>query len=385
MDPQRAPRAPDRGERAEATRQLSLFGRSPAAIAKRLGTSREEVDAALVVAEAPKVLEALAAAPAMDLLAAAKLAEFADDEDVFADLSETASEEPESLDHELAWARQNRAVKVARAERIAELEASGVRVDVDDAGGSLWDLSATPATVSSTPSALTVEEHATCPYRAVHVSARWGGGEVEVTVGERCMDWEAAGHHKRYDRPQADPAEKSAERKNTLKQNAAADAAQEVRRRFISDHLLWERDPKGRMTKVRDGTVQHVAAVVAQSSTGLDYEARTLLDEWERGKTLPPPGSSRVAAERSLLRRVLAIGESTLPRTFWRSHHYAGNYSMAGGAPVAVQHLRQLETWGYGLAPVEREYLQAWDDAVTKYRETEAKRAAERDAEAVTP
>jgi hypothetical protein len=85
---------------------------------------------------------------------------------------------------------------------------------------------------------------------------------------------------------------------------------------------------------------------------------------------------------------VLAAGESYIARDFWRqvpqAYYYAGN----AVGPLAVQHLRQLEAWGYGLAPIEREYLAAWDAAVTKHNEAEARRAAERaerDAETVTP
>ena len=378
-------------ERAAAVEQLALFGRSTSAIAKKLGASEVDVIAGLAVAKTPKVLQALEAEPAMDLLTAAKLAEFADDEELFEELAETATEEPDALDHEMEWARQKRAVRDAKAARAAELEAEGVHVVADDGGQPMHVLSATPPSGQVAPPQLTDEEHATCPHRAVRVSARWEQPDPLVFVHELCMDYEAAGHHKRYERPLPEPedaAAKSAERKRVLSQNAASDAAQEVRRRFIIDHLLWERDPKGRMAKVPDGAVQHIAAVIEAAPGSVSgYESGNLLSEWTKGKTPPPPGSSRPVAERALLRRVLAAGEASLVRDFWRQLPQVYYYTGIGAVPVPVRHLRQLETWGYGLAPIEREYLQAWDTAVTERAEAEAKRAAERaerDAKAVT-
>ena len=394
-------------ERAAAVEQLSLFGRSPAAIAKKLGATREEVDAALVVAEAPQMLQALGAEPTLDLVTAAKLAEFADDAEALEELAEAAKDAPDYFEHALQRARQNRAVEQARAAKVAELEADGVRVvtmvdgDASGIGTKVSELSASPY-VDTQPPALTAEEHATCPHRAFLVQAWWWNGlntkEPTTDVEERCLDREAAGHHLRFVKEgsaadldeEAAAAAKSAERKHVRDQNAASDAAQEVRRRFIVDQLLWERDPKGRMTKVPDGAVQHVAAVIEANAAAVSgYEAGNLLSEWAKGKTTPPPGSSRPVAERALLRRVLAAGEACLPRDFWRQ--VPKPYFYDDGAPVTVQHLRQLEAWGYGLAPVEREYLTAWDAAVTaraEAREAEAARAAgraERDAETVTP
>lgn len=373
-------------ERAAAVEQLALFGRSPATIAKKLGASQADVDAALAVAKAPKVLEAIATEPAVDLVTAAKLVEFADDEELLEELTVEAVDDPEGLEHTLERVRRNRNAAAARAEKVAELEAQGQRVlplDKARTGDALTDLSATARVDGSVPAALTPEEHADCPHRAFAVETyhhSYPGKGIEVSVTERCTDSKAAGHHLRWTTVDTTAAEtKAAERKHTTEQNAASDAAQEIRRRFITDHLLWERDAKGRMMKVPAGAVEHVAAVVAQVGMGYSYDARTLLSEWERGKTLPAPGSSRSAAERALLRRVLATGEASLPRDFWRSNHYVGSY-MPDGAPVGVLHLRRLQAWGYGLAPVEREYLEAWDAAVVEHNEHEARRAAERAA-----
>lgn len=380
-----------KAEEVAAVKRLSLFGRSPASIQKRLGASREEVDAALVVAEAPKVMEALAAQPNMDLVTAAKLAEFADDEETFADLAEAAADGPDDFEHTLELARRARAAEQARAEKVAELEAQGSRIVTDKEakkGKRLNDLSATPPT-GHVPAALTAEDHADCPHRAFTVDAyhrSWNNQGLTVSVDEVCLDRKAAGHYLRFDSSgsadlddEAVAAAKSAEVKRVRDQNMASDAAQEVRRRFIADELLWDRDPKGRMAKVPDGAVQHVAVMIGRLGAGTGYETRTLLDEWEKGKALPAPGSSRSAAERALLRRVLATGEAYLPRDLWRTKHYVGQH-MPDGAPVGVLHLRQLEAWGYGLAPIEREYLENWATGVAEWHEAEAKRTAERAA-----
>lgn len=364
-------------ERVAAVEQLALFGRSPAAIAKKLGTSEAEVDAARALAKAPTVL---ATAPTMDLVTAAKLTEFADDEALVDELAVASQDEPDYFEHRLEKARQDRAVEQARADRVAQLREAGVAVADPGAGSFLARLSATPSDGNTAAPAITPEEHADCPHRAMRVDAFWNQG-VYVDVDELCLDREAAGHFDRFDYSagvdaEAAAAAKSAERKHTIAQNAATDAAQEVRRRFITDHLLWERDPKGRMTKVPDGVVQHVAVVIAMSGTGQDFEVGNLLREWEDGKTIPLPGSSRPAAERALLRRVLANGEVALPRSFWRSNHWVGHY-MPHGAPLGVLHLRQLAAWGYGLAPIEQEYLEGWDAAVVDHHERQAKLAAE--------
>lgn len=387
-------------ERAAAVGQLSLFGRSPAAIAKKLGTTREEVDAALVVAEAPKMLEVVAAEPELDLVTAAKLAEFADDADVLEELTACALDDPGDLEHEMQLHRQDRAVAKAEADLRAQLNAAGVRLVASADGRAIGGLAAVSNDEhGGMAPPLTPEQHAECAHRAVWLNAYWAAGGPDVAQNEVCMDPEAAGHHFRFRSPssttteevdeEALAAQKSAERRHVIAQNAASDAAQEVRRRFITDHLLWERDPRGRMTKVPEGAVQHIAAMIEAAPNSVSgYEAGNLLSEWAKGKTTPPPGSSRPVAERALLRRVLAAGEASLLRDFWRQVPQAYYYAGIGAGPLAVKHLRQLETWGYGLAPVEREYLAAWDAAVTKHNEAEARRAterAERDAEVVTP
>lgn len=370
-------RAPlTKAERAAAVEQLSLFGRSPAAIAKKLGASRAEVDAALVVAEAPQVLEIVAAKPDLDLLTAARLVEFADDAEILEELTETALEDPGDLEHEMQLHRQGRAVATAKADAEARLTQAGVRLVAAADGYGLGSLAAVSNEEhGGMAPALTPEQHKDCPHRAVWLNVYWSAGAPEVDQNEVCLDAEAAGHHFRFRSPRSGPAEKvdeeaaaaakSAERRHVIAQNAASDAAQEVRRRYISDHLLWERDPRGRMSKVPDGAVQHIAAMIEAAPGSVSgYEASNLLREWTKGKTTPPPGSSRTIAERALLRRVLAAGEESLVRDFWRQ--VPKPFYHSSGAPISVQHLRQLEKWGYGLAPIEREYLEAWDAAVAE-------------------
>jgi hypothetical protein len=123
-----------------------------------------------------------------------------------------------------------------------------------------------------------------------------------------------------------------------------------VRERFIREDLIARK-------KLPDDVLQH-AVIVLESAPAefTSYGTAQNLDAWKT--TVAGAGKSAREATKTLLMRALAAGEHDLQRDFWR--HRAGTSYYTDGAEVRVLHLQALARWGYTLATVEQEWLDAF-------------------------
>lgn len=119
-------------EHAAAYQQLTLFGLKPDDIAKRTGTKRDTVRAAVkILKERPEALEVMKEHP-VTLDVAAQLLEFEAHPDLLEQISAVIAVEPGKLAHEIAAARHEVEKRLLRDTEIAQLVSEGVRYLSDD-------------------------------------------------------------------------------------------------------------------------------------------------------------------------------------------------------------------------------------------------------------
>jgi ParB family chromosome partitioning protein len=340
---------------AAAVKQLALFGLSPAQIAKRTARPKEEVTAALALADTSEGTQSVVVAAGLDLVTAAKIAEFDGDTETVEYLVEQAIEDPTGIDHDIARARRDKAERDAVAARAAELRAQGVTVADSLTGHQgaerLDDLTDSPKATGGAPAIDPTAHQLKCPGHFVTLYAGVTiAGEVKVCETAYCADWKAHGHFNRYARNTATatsgpkPEEATAERRRVVANNKASDAAQQVRRTFLGQVLQRPQLPKD--------AIEHAAVMIADFGRFLgEYTVRQILDEvWPADDRHPERGG--IHAHRALLAQAFALGEWGLPRDFWRQPTTDGWGSTKTKAK-GVLHLERLQQWGYGLAHVE--------------------------------
>lgn len=338
------------GDDAAAIKQLALFGLSSAQIAKRTQRPKDEVTAALALADADEASKASVVEHDVDLVTAAKILGVATGRpDVAAELVEVAVHRPGQFEHELERTRREVAVEDTIAARVAELQAQGVvvldappRYD-DKAFARLGELAG-----DIDPAA----HQQTCAGHRVFVGRipSWSDDVSEIAY---CEDWKQHGHAARHSRssssPAADPEEASAERRRVIANNKASDAAQAVRRQWVTELLHRQQLPAD--------AVEYAATMIARFPAFVsDYTARSVLDEiWaakgRKVETVDAPGKTE--SVRALLAIACSIGESGLPRDFWRNP----TTEYGAGKARGVRHLERLQQWGYPLSDVESEWL----------------------------
>ena len=237
-------------EEARAVQTMLDLGLSAAAITKATGRSRDYVKTAKAAALVSDETAQIAASYAVTIDQLAELAEFTDDEDATGRLLDVAYD-PGEWSHALAFERRERESVAAIAAKRAELETAGVRV-LDDKLS--WTLRLDSLTHDGEP--ITDEQHQDCPGRVVGLDYRRDEG-VHVTEG--CSDPDTHGHVSRYgssfgrtDRSAETPEQteaRKAERRELIRLNKVADAAQDVRRQFCRDLLATKnKTTLGKMT-----------------------------------------------------------------------------------------------------------------------------------------
>lgn len=347
---------------AAAIKQLALFGLSSAQIAKRTQRPKDEITAALALADADEASKASVVEHDVDLVTAAKILGVATGRpDVAAELVTVATEQPTKIDHAIEQKRRQIAIEDTIAARIAELKAQGVTVldtfpSYDDTSfARLSELTDKPSDKGSAPEVDASAHQQTCPGHRVWIGRRSTWDDEIVTVAF-CEDWKKRGHSPRYPRvtsassAPADPEAAKGERRRVIENNKASDAAQAVRRQWITDLLQRQQLPAD--------AVEYAATMIARFPAFVsDYTARGVLDEiWptkgRKVETVDAPGKTE--SVRALLAIACSIGESGLPRDFWRNptKEYGGRERARG-----VRHLERLHQWGYPLADVESEWL----------------------------
>lgn len=346
---------------AAAIKQLALFGLSSAQIAKRTQRPKDEITAALALADAAEESKAVVVEHDVDLVTAAKIVDVAGGRaDVAAELIAVATEQPTQIDHALEQKRRQIAIEDTIAARIAELKAQGVTVldktpSYDDKTiARLSELTDKPKKNASGPVIDPAAHQQTCPGHRVWVGTR-GYWDDEILTLVYCQDWQTHGHVPKYpsagstSKAAGDPEEASAERKRVIANNKASDAAQAVRRQWVTDLLQRQQLPAD--------AVEYAATMIARFPAFVsDYTARNTLNELWPSKarsveTVDAPGKTE--SVRALLAIACSIGESGLPRDFWRNP----TTEYGAGKARGVRHLERLHQWGYPLSDVESEWL----------------------------
>lgn len=334
------------------------LGLTEETLAEQLGRGREWIARRRAIAALPpaarKVVDVVAT-PDVDLVRAAAVAEFVDDPEVYEDLTEGIADA--DFDHALQRARDEREYREARAEVIAGYSEEHPDTTLLEhlpstweAGSSVKRLDELSATAGGR--AINPAKHADCPGHAVYVGVTRTYGTTPgytPAIAHYCTTWKTSGHFNRYassssgatSGPMTD--EQKAERRHLVETNKAADAAEVVRRAWITEFLG------------RDKMPPDAIAYVEQMLT-LGY--RTDLNEPLAVELSPE--TIRTRADRALHRLValaIAHAEQHMPRNYWRNTYNVVRISA---------HLTALAAWGYPLAPHEKDYVDAAKKAAKK-------------------
>lgn len=352
-------------EQVGAVEQLAALGLPAEEISRRTHTAPERVAAALRVAQAPRARAAVAEDDGVvDLLQAAVLAEFDDDQAIVENLIQAARHG--RLDHEAQRARDERAMAAETARLEAELHAAGVPVADADARDDTatrlsWLRDAEGASI-------TEDAHAQCPGHTAWVEEipAWQWRQVQdedapltgrCRVVHACADPAAHGHRDLRSpggsRPatlaelsEEDRETERARRRDVIESNKAWESAEAVRRRWLAEHVPARKTaPKG--------TAAFLARLLADdpqvlTSVGGNHYAATLL-----GKDSPQYGRSRGIADQAekasdaralvlVLTQALACCETATSRDDWRTRR-----------ATTVAYLQFLASMGYTLSAVE--------------------------------
>ena len=340
-----------------AVQQLALLGCSEATIAKRTKMPRKTVSDAIAAANSDLGARAAADLPDLTIEHLAWLAEFEDDPQAADRLLDTFQARPEQARHAVERERQQRDLADAREAaytQVAQAHPGSARYDgqvyADQAAKYLRDL----ADADRQP--LSPEDHDGCPGDA-HTLAHlaWADQDTEGIIwanghGFRvewlCTDWQANGHHDRYAHapaptgPDGADAEQAREqRRRTISLNRAGEAAQTVRREWLTAFTARKSAPKDAPAFLLHGLANHHPAAGEDAARGARLLADLLgeknLDTWASTQT-----QARIA-QINLCARLWAYEDRT-DKSIWRETRRFGDY------------LRALARWGYDLSDAEK-------------------------------
>lgn len=331
-------------EHVDAWRALELEGLSVTAIAKRTGTKRDRIKTGLAVAASDTATTLVSAGLTLDQ--AAMLIEFEDDLQTVADLTEIAGTDPGYFPVAIQSARNERDAAALREKTEAELATKGHRI-----------LAEPPSYEESTPlrlhqvtdegnNRITSEYVTGKPGIAAYVRA-WDAERVDVTF--YVDDLDAAGLILRpgmVDSASKGPMtdEQKAERKTLIANNKEWDAAETVRREWVTTFLARKTLPKDATTVVATilatgrftlgDSISHGNSM-AKTVLGIDSTGIDALGEY---LTAHPNRALHVAV-------AVAFGgiEQQTSRNTWRNPR-----------TETATYLQIIHSWGYPLSPVER-------------------------------
>lgn len=365
-------------EQVTAHQQLLGLGMSAAQIARTTRTPAKRVRQTTAVAGSDRAIE-IGARYDLDLVQMSVIAEFSDDDDAVAQLTETALQRPHQLAHTAQRLRDTRAERALCAELEDQLRGAGATVlGRDDARHDTAMTLARLRPCADDPSGteLTEDAHRDCPGHAATVTVRFDfdQGKTAHTLWV-CTDPATHGHAERYDRPSssqkpAAPAGETDEQRQA-REDREREAAREARRTVIANNKAWESAQVVRRDWLRElfarkaapkGAAIVVAAEFAQGDHDLrrametgNALASTLLGLSDAGGVYgyysgrPNPiaeaarSSSAARATMLALALVLAAYEDGTTRDSWRNP-----------TPATRRYFAQLRDWGYALADVEQ-------------------------------
>jgi hypothetical protein len=218
-------------EEASYYEQLALVGMDDDAIASEIARPVERVRAGRAVAASGRTHAAAQQLPEVDLVAMAKLAEFADDERLHHSLVDVLATRPRQLDYEIRAARNKRernTLRAAACDRFTEQGYVLIEDEEEPPEGAqrLMDLVDGPD-----DSLIDPDQHAGCPGRAVSVDVDW---DLEVEVVHFCVDFAEHGHRTLAE-ANIDNAEQQLREQGVRLADADTEGVYELRRLFADD------------------------------------------------------------------------------------------------------------------------------------------------------
>ncbi len=282
-------------DRLAAVEQLTILGVPAGSIAKRLGTPRKVIEAA-VTANASEVAKTAANTHTLTLTDAALIAEFENDENVVKDIL-TAVKDGRSTEHVAQRARDARARQRAHCEAVAALTEAGVRViDRPDYTNKtvteLRDIRLLTKAGAAKSKAPTEAEHATCPGHAAYVTVDAWSATPRARTTYVCTNPTGNGHALHTyggtrlpgETPSGPMSEaQKAERRTLIANNKAWDAAEKVRRAWITDAFLTRTSPP------KNAEAFVARAVVHGEHTQDDNRLYTTLTNGQDDEATRPP------------------------------------------------------------------------------------------------
>lgn len=343
-------------ERAAALGQLAAFGLSAAAIARRAGYRRADVDAALTVARSHAAAAVAEDLPAITLDQAAAVAEFDEDPEVVEALTAAASQ-GRGFDHVVQRARDDRRDATERADAASALIAKGYTV--------LPERPPWKGPAKHLPElGVTEAEHRGCPGQAVYLSQRWDGPQRTWHPVWVCTD--ARTHHPRQLAIPDEDVERERQRRAELNRRGREwRSAESVRRAWLRSFAHRRTAPAGAEAFIAAcllrGDTALAQAMLSESRhrllrqvLGLDADdatADTIREQIDGLVEQIGAGTPRRAILLTTALLLAAWDDSTGTHT-WR-------------APTSVDrcYLRQMIAWGYEPSEVERILVEDGADA----------------------
>ncbi len=341
-------------DRLAAVEQLTLLGVPAGSIAKRLGTPRKVIDAA-VQANTSDLAKTAAAKHALTLTDAALIAEFQDDEEVVREIL-TAVKDGYGAEHIAQRARDEKARQDAYNEAVTALTDAGVTV-IDRPGydekviTSLRDIRLLNKNGTAKKQAPTEVEHATCPGHAAYVSR--GYGDLRTTYV--CTDPKANKHALTSWKGTTLPGQQSgggmteqqkADRKTLIRRNQEWESATTVRQSWLSQAFLNRTSPP-------KGADAFLSLAVIHGEHPQEYRRlySTLTGTADDGQAWDVPAKIVARVEQGTPRQMLMIAvgllvcdwETAISRETWRSPKERDR-----------RYLTALIGWGYQPSDVER-------------------------------
>lgn len=341
-------------ERADAIEQLCLLGVPTQDIHRTTGAKHAEIKAARAVASAHEDVRNLGRRlPSLDLVTLAKVADLEEqvDAETIGGVLEEIEEYPERVDHVIERASQEAALAKAETELRERLAADGVRIVTSN---EIWDRHSTMKYLSdlidTRGEPISVEEHGSCPGDAVVIGREYSsGGPAFKVAAHVCTDWAAHGHRNRYARPTSgatsgpQPEAVKAERAEVRRNNADMEAANAVRRRWITENLLHRAKVPADATVYEVAVLEHATVIGDRAHLTSGRERLSLDYDGERFAS-----GGQLSNGHRLLALALAFVEGLFERDSWRA---------IASRTVMNDHLRTLIAWGYQPSPIENTML----------------------------
>lgn len=358
-------------DRAAFFQQLSFEGMPPATIAKRTGTKKTEVEAAIAVAASP-FAQQVTTERQVSLDQAATMIEFEGDERAVDRFTDTALNDPDQFEHEAQRQRDRRARDAVRQVEADALQEQGYTVLERRPG--YWDKEYVEVTDLVTKAGAPVSRD-----DLIDVTEKFAHVDVQsvdtVDVSLWLTDFKSAGFKKvRADGSSGGMTdEQKAERRTLIANNKAWGSAEVVRRDWLRNFLARKALPKDVAAFVTASLVTAANTVAGSLGNRNEWACDLLgIDKPGYGRNHPlaklltehPAKTGHVAVA-----VIVGAFENTLSKDSWRRPN---------GTDAA--YLAQIAEWGYPLSEVEQIITNA---AKPKAKRTRTPRVSTAKADAV--